>query len=58
VFLMVRCGGRPPEVRGRGAGRRLLQALSAGYREVSPYNDNPYAAHWFEKRVKATRPVV
>lgn len=68
-----------PELRGRGAGRRLLQALeeqavrlglrklkldtsshlgealalyrSAGYREVAPYNDNPYAAHWFEKRL-------
>jgi len=23
---------------------------SAGYREIAPYNDNPYAAHWFEKR--------
>jgi DNA-binding MarR family transcriptional regulator/GNAT superfamily N-acetyltransferase len=68
-----------PELRGRGAGRRLLQALetqavrlglrtlrldtsrhlgealalyrSAGYREVARYNDNPYAAHWFEKRL-------
>lgn len=68
-----------PELRGRGAGRRLLQALeaqavrlglrtlkldtsrhldealalyrSAGYHEVAPYNDNPYAAHWFEKRL-------
>jgi DNA-binding MarR family transcriptional regulator/GNAT superfamily N-acetyltransferase len=67
-----------PELRGRGAGRRLLQALedeaialglrtlrldtssqleealalyrSAGYVEIEPYNDNPYAAHWFEKR--------
>jgi DNA-binding MarR family transcriptional regulator len=66
-----------PEVRGRGAGRRLLQALerqavrlglrvlrldtsryltealalyrSSGYRAIAPYNDNPYAAHWFEK---------
>ena len=68
-----------PEVRGRGAGRRLLRALeqqavrlglhtlrldtsrhlgealalyrSAGYREIPAYNDNPYAAHWFEKRL-------
>ncbi|MBS2025151.1 MAG: MarR family transcriptional regulator [Deltaproteobacteria bacterium] len=66
-----------PELRGRGAGRRLLQALeheagklklrvlkldtsshlsealglyrSAGYREIAPYNDNRFAAHWFEK---------
>ena len=24
---------------------------SAGYREIPAYNDNPYAAHWFEKRL-------
>ncbi len=68
-----------PELRGRGAGRRLLQALeeqavrlglgtlkldtsshlgeaialyrSAGYHEIARYNDNPYAAYWFEKRL-------
>jgi DNA-binding MarR family transcriptional regulator len=68
-----------PELRGRGAGRRLLAALeaeagrlgfrrlrldtsrhlgealalyrSAGYVEIAPYNDNRYAAHWFEKRL-------
>ncbi len=22
---------------------------SAGYERIDPYNDNPYAAHWFEK---------
>ena len=22
---------------------------SAGYREIAPYNDNPYAAHWLER---------
>jgi ribosomal protein S18 acetylase RimI-like enzyme len=29
------------------------QALyrSAGYREVPPFNDEPYAHHWFEKRL-------
>lgn len=27
----------------------------AGYREIPAYNDNPYAAHWFEKRL-APRP--
>jgi ribosomal protein S18 acetylase RimI-like enzyme len=26
---------------------RLYQ--SAGYREIDPFNDNPYAHHWFEK---------
>ena len=24
---------------------------SAGYREILPYNDNPYAHHWFEKHL-------
>jgi GNAT superfamily N-acetyltransferase len=24
---------------------------SAGYREVAPFNDEPYAHHWFEKRI-------
>jgi GNAT superfamily N-acetyltransferase len=31
----------------------LAEALglyrSAGYREIAPYNDNPYAAHWLER---------
>jgi DNA-binding MarR family transcriptional regulator len=25
---------------------------SAGYTEVAPFNDEPYAHHWFEKRIK------
>ncbi len=50
------------EERARAAGVRLLkletkdvlrEALglytSAGYREVPPFNDEPYADHWFEK---------
>jgi len=24
---------------------------SAGYREVEPFNDEPYAHHWFEKQL-------
>jgi ribosomal protein S18 acetylase RimI-like enzyme len=24
---------------------------AAGYTEITPYNDNPYAAHWFEKHL-------
>jgi ribosomal protein S18 acetylase RimI-like enzyme len=28
---------------------------SEGYREVAAFNDEPYADHWFEKRVKPTR---
>jgi DNA-binding MarR family transcriptional regulator/GNAT superfamily N-acetyltransferase len=27
---------------------------NAGYREVPPYDDSPYAYHWFEKRLHAT----
>jgi DNA-binding MarR family transcriptional regulator/GNAT superfamily N-acetyltransferase len=35
--------------------RTLLEAIalyrSSGYREVSPFNDEPYAHHWFEKEI-------
>jgi len=33
------------------------QALYArnGYREIAPYNDNPYADHWFEKKLSRPR---
>jgi ribosomal protein S18 acetylase RimI-like enzyme len=35
--------------------RALTEAISlyrsAGYREVSRFNDDPYANHWFEKRL-------
>jgi GNAT superfamily N-acetyltransferase len=69
-----------PELRGRGVGRKLLEALedragalglrvlrldtssyleeaialyrSNGYLEVAPYNDNRYAAWWFEKHLE------
>jgi ribosomal protein S18 acetylase RimI-like enzyme len=50
------------EARAAGAGARVVQletngSLSeaialyraAGYREVPPFNDEPYAHHWFEK---------
>jgi GNAT superfamily N-acetyltransferase len=26
--------------------------LAEGYREVAPYNDNPFAARWFDKRIR------
>src|SRR5256886_3468766 len=28
---------------------------TADYREVKPFNDEPYATHWFEKRLRRTR---
>jgi DNA-binding MarR family transcriptional regulator/GNAT superfamily N-acetyltransferase len=28
---------------------------STGYREVAPFNDEPYAHHWFEKRIAEAR---
>lgn len=38
--------------------RALVEAIamyrSAGYREVAPFNDEPYADHWFEKRLRRT----
>ena len=30
----------------------LALYLAAGYREIPPYNDNPYAAHWLEKGLR------
>jgi DNA-binding MarR family transcriptional regulator len=29
----------------------LAMYRSAGYREIDPFNDEPYADHWFEKRL-------
>ncbi len=29
---------------------------SSGYREVSPFNDEPYAHHWFEKPLQQAKP--
>ena len=37
--------------------RSLVEAralyLRNGYVEIPPYNDNPYAHHWFEKRIRS-----
>ena len=40
--------------------RTLTEAIelyrSAGYQEVDAFNDEPYAHHWFEKRLAPTQP--
>lgn len=40
--------------------RTLTEAISmyrsAGYDEVSPFNDEPFAHHWFEKRIEPDGP--
>ena len=40
--------------------KALVEAIamyrSAGYKEVDPFNDEPYADHWFEKRLGRAAP--
>jgi GNAT superfamily N-acetyltransferase len=56
------------EARSRGCARVVLDTaaplaeaaglyLAEGYREVAPYNDNPFAARWFEKRFRESAPL-
>ncbi|WP_461155292.1 GNAT family N-acetyltransferase [Saccharopolyspora tripterygii] len=33
-------------------GEAQAMYAKAGYTEIPAYNDNPYAAHWFEKRLR------
>ena len=39
----------------RNPNRTLVEAIrlyrSAGYEEVEPFNDEPFAHHWFQKRL-------
>ncbi len=41
--------------------KALVEAIalyrSAGFREVAPFNDDPYAQHWFEKQLQHSRRV-
>jgi DNA-binding MarR family transcriptional regulator/GNAT superfamily N-acetyltransferase len=36
----------------RALGEAIRLYRTAGYREVPPFNDDPYAHHWFEKRLR------
>jgi len=36
----------------RALGEAIAMYRKAGYREVPPFNEEPYAHHWFEKRLK------
>jgi ribosomal protein S18 acetylase RimI-like enzyme len=35
----------------RALGEAIRLYRTAGYEEVAPFNDEPYAHHWFEKRL-------
>ena len=52
----VRHGGRVVHLETNGS---LTEAIalyrSSGYREVAPFNDEPYAHHWFRKRLPTRR---
>ncbi len=37
----------------RVLGEAITLYRSAGYREVPAFNDEPFADHWFEKRIAA-----
>jgi putative transposase len=50
VRSVLASAGLPPvPERDRETWRTFLRA--AGYREVPPFNNGPYAHHWFEKRL-------
>jgi hypothetical protein len=35
----------------RGLGEAISLYRSVGFHEVPPFNDEPYADHWFEKQI-------
>jgi ribosomal protein S18 acetylase RimI-like enzyme len=58
--LERRAAERPSPIIRLETNRALTEAIalyrSVGYREVDPFNNEPYADHWFEKRLPATDP--
>jgi ribosomal protein S18 acetylase RimI-like enzyme len=57
--LEAQAGGAGIETVRLETNRSLAEAIalyrSAGYREVAPFNDEPYAHHWFEKQLALAR---
>jgi DNA-binding MarR family transcriptional regulator/GNAT superfamily N-acetyltransferase len=57
--LEVQAARRGSRVLHLETNRSLTEAIrmyrSAGYTEVEPFNDEPYAHHWFEKQLDATQ---
>src|SRR3954468_10798761 len=55
--LATESGAAEPHIETNG---RLTEAIgfyrSAGYVEVPPFNDEPFADHWFEKRLRGPMP--
>ncbi|SEH02794.1 MarR family protein [Nonomuraea solani] len=55
----ARAAGRGVRTLRLETNRALAEAIAlyrqAGYQEVAAFNDEPYAHHWFEKRVAVTR---
>ena len=39
----------------RSLGEAQALYRSAGYREVAPFNDEPYTHHWFERAASLSR---
>jgi DNA-binding MarR family transcriptional regulator/GNAT superfamily N-acetyltransferase len=56
--LEDRAAAHGSRVVGLETNKTLTEAIamyrSAGYQEVAPFNDEPYAHHWFEKRLATT----
>ncbi len=40
----------------KALGAAISLYRSSGFREVTAFNDEPYAHHWFEKRITTTPP--
>jgi len=40
----------------KALGEAIALYRSAGFREVAPFNDDPYAHHWLEKRLGRRAP--